>query len=67
MSPFVDFGIDMEWIASLRTLRDDNAGAALIQFGNDPVGIKRLVGDQSSKLDTFDQWGNAHRVVTLAR
>ena len=67
MAPFVNLGIDDERVDALRALGDDDAGAALVQFGDDPVGIESLVSDQRAELDAMDQRGNAHRVVALAR
>ena len=67
MAPFVNLRVDGNRVQALRALRDDDAGAAFIQFGDDPVGIERLVGDQRAELDAIDQRGDADRVVALAR
>lgn len=48
-------------------LGDDDAGAALVQLGDDPIRIESLVGDQRPERDILDQRGDAHRVVALSR
>ena len=40
--------------------------AALVQIGNDAVGIVSLVSDQGFKLQTFDERRNANSVEALA-
>ena len=67
MAPFVNLGVDGDRVQASRALRDDDAGAAFVQFGDDPVGIERLVGDQRTELEAMDQWGDAQRIVALAR
>ena len=36
-------------------LRDDHLGAALIEVGDDGVGIEGFVAEQAAELDIFDQ------------
>jgi hypothetical protein len=48
-------------------LRDADLGAALVQLLDDPVGVKRLVGDQALERDALDQGRHADRVMALAR
>ena len=67
MPPFVNLFVDDEWRLALRPLRDDDFGAAFIQVFDDPVRIERLVGDEPSKLDVFDEWRNADGVIALSR
>jgi hypothetical protein len=47
-------------------LGDDDPGAALVQIGDDPVGIKGLVGDQGIEFNALDQRRHTDRVVPLA-
>jgi len=54
MAPFVDLGVDGERRLALWPLRDDDLRATLIQLCNEPVGIERLVGDQTIEFDTLD-------------
>jgi hypothetical protein len=42
-------------------LGDDDAGAALVQLGDDRVAIESLVGDQRVKLYSVDQRSEADR------
>ena len=67
MAPFVNLRVDGNRVQALRALRDDDAGAAFIQFGDDPVGIECLVGDHRAEFEAMDQRANTHRVVALAR
>jgi len=67
MAPFVNLGVDGDRIETVRALGNDNAGAALIQLGDDPVGIERLIPDQRAEGDAVDQRGDADRIVALAR
>jgi len=59
MAPFVDFGIDVQGLATLRTLGNDDLRAALAQVLDDPVRIERLVGNQAAEFDILDEWGHA--------
>ena len=67
MAPFVNRRVDGNRVQASRALRDDDAGTTFVQFGDDPVGIESLVGDQRTELEAMDQWGDAHRIVALAR
>jgi len=67
MPPFVDLTIDVQRCLALWHLRDDDLGASVVQLVDDPVRVKRLVGDQSFKLGALDQRGDADRVVSLPR
>ena len=59
MAPFVDFGIDVQGLATLRTPGNDDLRAALAQVFDDPVRIERLVGNQAAEFDILDEWGHA--------
>src|SRR5438874_1867690 len=67
MTPFVAFQVDRNGVQPVRSLRDDDAGAASVHFGDDPVGIEGLVGNQGAELDPLDQRRDAYRVVALSR
>ena len=67
MTPFVKFVVDCEGMASPRMLGDDDFCSPLIHVFDDPVGIKRLVGNQATKLDVLDQRFHADGVEALAR
>ena len=67
VSPLVDFEVDGKGLASSRVLGDDHFRPALVEVGNDPVGVKGLVGDEPAKLDPFDQWRDADCVEALPR
>jgi hypothetical protein len=45
MTPFVDLLVDGERLLALGPLRNDNLGAALIHFDDDPVGIEGFVSN----------------------
>lgn len=64
--PLVDIEVDVERSNTLGPLRDDDLCSAFVQLRDDPVGVKRLIGDQSVELDALDQRGNPDRVVSLA-
>lgn len=67
MAPFVKFGVDGDRVQASWALGDDDAGAAFVQFGDDPVGIESLVGNQRTEFEAMDQRGDADRIVALAR
>jgi hypothetical protein len=48
-------------------LGDDDLRAALVQFGDDPVAVEGLVGEQRVKFDALDQRRDANRVEALPR
>jgi hypothetical protein len=53
-------------IEAVRTLRDGDLGASLVQLVDNPVRIERLVADQAFKLDVLDQRRDADRVIAMA-
>jgi hypothetical protein len=66
VAPFVDLLVDVERLGSPLMLRDDDLGLAVVQFFDDPVGIKSFVGDQAAEFDVFDQGSDAHGVKAMA-
>ena len=46
--------------------RDHGAGAALIQFCAQPVGIEGLVAQQGVEVNVLDQRANPDHVIALA-
>ena len=66
MPPFVDVQIDVDRGLAPGSLRDDDLRCASIQLVDDPVGVKRLVGDQAVELGPLDQGRDADGVVALA-
>ena len=67
MTPFVNLGVDGDRFETIRALGNDDAGATLIQLGDNPVGIEGFIRDQRAEGDAVNQRGNADGVVTLAR
>ena len=67
MPPLVGIEVNGEWSDALGPLRDHDLCSAFAQFRDDPVGVKRFVGDQSVELDALDQRRNADCVVSLTR
>ena len=65
MAPFVEFGVDLEWLASPWMLGDDDFCAPLIHVFDDPVGIKGLVGDQCAKFDVVDKGSEANCIEAM--
>ena len=63
--PLVDLPIDLKRCLSLRHLRYDDLGAALVEFADDPVGIERLVGNQTSELDVLNKWRDTNGVISV--
>ena len=63
--PLVDIGVDLDRRQAVRTLRDDDLGASLVQLVDNPVRIERLVADQAFKLDVLDQRRDADRVIAV--
>ncbi len=64
---FVKLDVDGEWGASSWMLGDDDLRAALVQFGDDPVAVEGLVGEQRAKFDALDQRRDADRIEALPR
>ncbi len=67
MAPFVNLQIDFNRLGSAGMLGDHDLSAALGQVSDNDVAVEGLVGDQTAKMDVFEQRGDANRVVTLAR
>ncbi len=65
MAPFEDVDIERARIATVFTLRDDDFGAAPVQFPFDRVDVERLVGDQALEGDALDQRRHPDRIVGL--
>jgi hypothetical protein len=66
MAPFVNLGVDVSRCDPVRMLRDDDRGAALFHLFDDPVHVKRLVGEQGVKTSPLDKGGDTDGVVALA-
>ena len=66
VTPFIHFLVDLQWCASLRSLRNNDFRAALIHFLNDPVGIISFIRDQGAERNAVDERRNADRVVAIA-
>ncbi len=66
MAPFVNLRVDVQRLEALRALGDDDLCPAFIHVFNDPVRIKRLVGDETTELDTRNERGQADGIVVLS-
>lgn len=66
VAPFVDVLVDIERLGAPLMLRDDDLGSAFVEVFDDPVGIKRLVGDQAAEFDILDQGCDADGVEAVA-
>ncbi len=64
--PFIDLTVDVQRSRSVHLLRDDDLGSALVQFGDDPVCIKRFVCDQPVELYALDKRCHPDGVIALA-
>ena len=65
MPPLVDLAVNCEGMASPRVLGDDDFCSPFIHVGDDPVGVKCLVGNQSAKLDVVDQRSDANCIEAM--
>ena len=63
---FVEFGIERQRSCAPRMLRNDDLGAAFVQFSNDGIAVEGLVGDQSVKGETVNEWRNTDRIETMS-
>ncbi len=66
VAPFVHLLVDIARRDALWPLRDDDLGAALVEFGDDPVGVEGLVAEQGIELDPVDERRYTDRVVAIA-
>ena len=66
MPRLVDLVVDGERCCALRALGDDDSGTALVQLGDDPIGIEGLVGNQVVEFDVLDEWSDPDRIVALS-
>ena len=66
VSPFVDFGVDLQGQPTLWHLGDDDLCTSFVQLGNNPVVVEGLVGDEAAELHVSDQRREAGRIVALA-
>lgn len=64
--PLVEFGIDIERFDALRSLRDADCCTTRVHVLYDPVAVEGFVGEQTTKIDAFDQRRNAHRIIAMA-
>ena len=55
VAPFVNVRVDVERLGAPGILGDYDLRLAFVQVCDDPVGIKSLVGDQTTEFDVFDQ------------
>jgi hypothetical protein len=67
MAPAVHVEVTFDGLGPIGFRRDDGNGAAVVQFGAQPIHIEGFVGEQSLKVDALDQRCNTDTVVTLAR
>ena len=64
--PFVEFGIERQRQRAPRMLEDDDFCSPLVQFGDDVVAVKGLVGDDAAKFHAIDQRRDADRIEAMA-
>ncbi len=65
VTPFVHLLIDLNRLFSLRALGDHDFGPALVQGVDDPIAVKRLIGQQGLEIDPLDQGRHANRVIAI--
>lgn len=58
--------VDCEGLSALRSLRDDDLGAARVHVFDDPVTVISLVGQQRAERDARDQRCDTHGVISVA-
>ncbi len=66
VAPLVGLQVDLEGRRAGWVLRDDDLGAALVQFGHKRVAVEGLVRDQPAKGDILDQGRDTDAVVAVA-
>ena len=66
VAPFVNVRVDVERLGAPGMLGDYDLRLAFVQVCDDPVGIKSLVGDQTTEFDVFDQGRDADGVKAMA-
>ncbi len=67
MPPLVHLQVDIERGEALWALGNDDLGPALVEFGDDPVGVEGLVAEQGIELDPGDQRRHSDGVVAVSR
>jgi hypothetical protein len=67
MAPAVHGEVAGGWVFAIGLGRDHCQGAAIVQFGTNPVDIEGLVAKQGVEVDPGDQRRDAEAVVPLAR
>ena len=55
VAPPVEVGVDRAGLCPPRVLGDHHLRTALIQFGDDPIDVEGLVGDQAAEGDALDE------------
>lgn len=65
MAPFIEIGIERQWLCTARMLGDNDLGAALVEIFDDGVAVESLVGDQSAKGQAIDQRLDANGVEAV--
>ena len=66
VAPFIHLLIIVDLLFSVAPRRDDGAGAALVQFRAQAIGIECLVAQQGIEADIADQGRDADHVMALA-
>ena len=66
VAPFVNVRVDVERLGAPGMLRDYDLRLSFVHVFDDPVGIKGLVGDQTTEFDVFDQGRDADGVKAMA-
>jgi hypothetical protein len=67
MSPFVHLEIAIDGRLSVGFRRNDGDGAAVVEFGAQPIVVEGFVGEQSAERDTRDQRFDANAIMSLTR
>jgi len=65
VSPFVNVLVDVERAGAPGMLRDYDLRLSFVHVFDDPVGVKGLVGDQTTEFDVFDQGCDADGVKAM--
>src|SRR5688572_21679870 len=67
MAPFVEVAVERQGACGSWVLRDDDLGTARVETGDDGIAVERLVGNETTESDPFDQRLDTDCVEAMAQ
>jgi hypothetical protein len=65
VAPFIEVSVERRRRSAPRMRRDNDLSATLVEIGDDVIGVKGFVGDQSAEVEAVDERGDTDRIETM--